>query len=212
MKSSRVKTTAYGAWFAVTDLLRNWRYAVPLVVNRGNGPKLTGPITLALLGAPRGLKLTPDTIAEAESAVLCKLEADGTAPVGVHTVQIVAECGGEIVGFVGVRVHNPASAEIHVMGVLPSHHGRGVGRALVEHVEAELRARGFEFLEVKTLGPRRPNAAYAQTRAFYERVGFRPLEENDLWGSVNPCLIMVKHLACGRESHDTSRERSGAGG
>ena len=27
-------------------------------------------------------------------------------------------------------------------------------------------------------------------------MGFRPLEENKLWGERNPCLIMVKHLAC----------------
>jgi hypothetical protein len=69
--------------------------AVPLAVNRGNSPKLTGPITLSLLGAPPGLKLAPDTIAEAESAVVCKLEVDGSAPLGLHTVQIAAECGGE---------------------------------------------------------------------------------------------------------------------
>jgi hypothetical protein len=23
-------------------------------------------------------------------------------------------------------------------------------------------------------------------------------EENGLWGDVNPCLIMVKHLSCGQ--------------
>jgi len=27
-------------------------------------------------------------------------------------------------------------------------------------------------------------------------MGFEPLEENRLWGETNPCLIMVKHLAC----------------
>jgi hypothetical protein len=43
VKSSTVKKTIYGAWFAVTDLLRNWRYAVPLVVN------LTGSVWFFLL-------------------------------------------------------------------------------------------------------------------------------------------------------------------
>ena len=65
---------------------------VPLTLAR-NGSK--GPITLALASAPTGLKLTPDTIGETEVAIVCKLEADGTAPPGVHTIQIVAACGGE---------------------------------------------------------------------------------------------------------------------
>lgn len=35
---------------------------------------------------------------------------------------------------------------------------------------------------------------YARTRAFYEGVGFLPLEERlDLWAG-NPCLFMVKAL------------------
>ena len=37
--------------------------------------------------------------------------------------------------------------------------------------------------------------AYAQTRAFYLAMGFRPLEElRKLWDEANPCLIMVKRL------------------
>ncbi|MBN9118659.1 MAG: hypothetical protein J0I06_05805 [Planctomycetes bacterium] len=65
---------------------------VPLVVARNGG---TGPIKLSLAGAPSGLQLTPDTIAETESAIVCKLEADASTAIGVHTVRIVAECGGE---------------------------------------------------------------------------------------------------------------------
>jgi hypothetical protein len=68
---------------------------VPLVVNRGNPAAPTGPIKLSPVGAPSGLKLTPDVISETENAVVCKLEADGTAPVAIHTIQIVAECNGE---------------------------------------------------------------------------------------------------------------------
>jgi hypothetical protein len=65
---------------------------VPIAVTRTES---RGPIKLSLAGAPAGLKLTPDTIAENENAAVCKLEADGTALVGVHTVQIVAEYGAE---------------------------------------------------------------------------------------------------------------------
>lgn len=67
---------------------------VPLMVNRANAAQ-TGPIKLSLAGSPTGLKLTPDVISDSETAVVCKLEADNSAPVGLHTVQIIAECNGE---------------------------------------------------------------------------------------------------------------------
>jgi ribosomal protein S18 acetylase RimI-like enzyme len=73
-------------------------------------------------------------------------------------------------------------------------HRRGIGRALVETLEADLIADGVELLQVKTLGPSLPDASYDQTRRFYRRMGFRPLEEiGGLWPG-NPCLIMVKVL------------------
>lgn len=106
----------------------------------------------------------------------------------------VADVSGAPVGFATLQQHNPYSAEIHVLAVLPEFHGQGHGRRLVEKAEEILRSRGVEYLEVKTLGPSRPNANYERTRGFYERMGFRPLEETDLWGPDNPCLIMVKRL------------------
>lgn len=109
---------------------------------------------------------------------------------------IVESEAGEVVGFLALRHYPPHASDVHVMGVAPQHHGRGIGRALIRHAVALLRARGVEFLQVKTLGPSRENAQYAGTRAFYERMGFRALEENRLWGPVNPCLIMVQHLRC----------------
>lgn len=65
---------------------------VPLTVTRGDSK---GPIALSLLGAPKGVTLTPDTISETETAVVCRLEADASAPIGLHTLQIVGACGGE---------------------------------------------------------------------------------------------------------------------
>jgi ribosomal protein S18 acetylase RimI-like enzyme len=108
----------------------------------------------------------------------------------------VATLSGSIVGFLTLQQHNPQAAEIHVMGVGKEHHGHGVGRRLVVHAEHSLKAKAVEYLQVKTLGPSRPNEEYARTRGFYEHLGFAPLEENNLWGDVNPCLILVKHLAC----------------
>jgi ribosomal protein S18 acetylase RimI-like enzyme len=87
----------------------------------------------------------------------------------------------------------PAAAEIHVMAVLPTHHRQGIGRALVTTAEAHLQQQGVRFLQVKTLSEKHPDAGYAKTRAFYQGMGFTPLEEFvDLWGEGYPCLQMLK--------------------
>ena len=98
------------------------------------------------------------------------------------------------VGVLLAARHFPESAEVYLLAVAPEVHRRGIGRALVEALEADLIADGVELLQVKTLGPSLPDAGYDQTRRFYLRMGFRPLEEiRDLWPG-NPCLIMVKVL------------------
>ena len=99
------------------------------------------------------------------------------------------------VGFLSVKQQTPAAAELYVMGVRPGHHRQGIGRALVAAAESWCRARGIRYLHVKTLGPSRPDEGYAATRAFYEALGFVPLEETTaFWGEANPCLVMVKVL------------------
>jgi len=103
--------------------------------------------------------------------------------------------GDRAIGFLSVHKHFPESAEIHVMGVRPEAHRQGIGHALLATIEAELRQQGIHFLTVKTLSESRPNREYDQTRKFYLKVGFVPLEEfKTLWGEANPCLLMVKAL------------------
>jgi GNAT superfamily N-acetyltransferase len=99
------------------------------------------------------------------------------------------------IGFLSIMRHYPRSAEIYVMGVLPQSHRQGVGRALVAASEKWLAGESVNFLQVKTLSPRHPDEGYKKTRAFYESVGFVPLEEfPTLWGERNPCLMLMKHL------------------
>lgn len=93
-----------------------------------------------------------------------------------------------------LKLHTPRAAEVYVMGVRRARHGQGLGTKLLHVAEEYLRARGFEYLQVKTLGPSDPDAGYARTRAFYEARGFVALEElHELW-EHNPCLLMVKRL------------------
>lgn len=102
---------------------------------------------------------------------------------------------GEVLGALLATVHNPGSAEIHLMAVAPEHHREGVGRALVGAFEADMAASGVRVLQVKTQGPSRPDEGYAKTLQFYLAMGYIPLEEIvGLWAE-NPCLILVKPLS-----------------
>ncbi len=98
-------------------------------------------------------------------------------------------------GFLALKMHGRYAGEIYVMGVLRERQGEGIGTALIGSGEDRLRGDGVEYLQVKTLGPSRPSAHYDRTRRFYEKLGFRPLEEiHGLWSEGNPCLLMVKRL------------------
>jgi coenzyme F420-0:L-glutamate ligase/coenzyme F420-1:gamma-L-glutamate ligase len=101
-------------------------------------------------------------------------------------------------GFLCLKQHTPRAAEIYVMGVKREQHRRGIGRALVAVAERWCRTRGIRYLQVKTLGPSRPDSGYDATRAFYEAVGFVALEElHGLWSHDNPTLILVKDVGPG---------------
>jgi len=107
----------------------------------------------------------------------------------------VARAGGAAVGFVTVKAHPPAAAEVLVMGVLPAWHGRGAGRALIAAAAAHAAQSGARYLTVKTLGEAHPSPHFKATRAFYRAAGFLPLEEfEDFFGKGLPCLFLVKAL------------------
>jgi ribosomal protein S18 acetylase RimI-like enzyme len=107
----------------------------------------------------------------------------------------VAQTDGNVVGFLSLKQQNLFSAEILVMAVHPEAQRSGIGRALVAAAENHVRLLGIEYMQVKTLGPSRPDEGYARTRAFYEAIGYRPLEElTKIWDEQNPCLIMIKSL------------------
>jgi coenzyme F420-0:L-glutamate ligase/coenzyme F420-1:gamma-L-glutamate ligase len=101
-------------------------------------------------------------------------------------------------GFLCLKQHTPRAAELYVMGVQREQHRRGIGRALVAAAESWCRAHGIRYLQVKTLGPSRPDPEYDRTRAFYEALGFIALEEfRGLWDEENPALLLVKDVGPG---------------
>ena len=105
------------------------------------------------------------------------------------------EGDANIVGFISLVQHFPAAWEVHCIAVHADARHHGHGGALLAHAERWLVDRGARWLQVKTIAATNPDANYAQTRAFYERLGFDPLEVfPELWSPRNPCLQMIKRL------------------
>jgi GNAT superfamily N-acetyltransferase len=124
-----------------------------------------------------------------EEATAAYIEAACTTPT------VLAHDDGVVVGALLWTRHFPAAAEVHLMAVDATRHRRGIGTALLERAEHELRADRVRYLQVKTLGPSRPDDDYEKTRRFYEARGFVALEELfDVWPEDNPMLILVKAL------------------
>lgn len=112
-----------------------------------------------------------------------------------HSPTFLAHRSGHTVGFLTLKIHSPFSAEIYAMGVRQPHQRQGIGQCLVQKAQEWLKQQGFEYLQVKTLGPSNDDQNYAKTRAFYSANGFRPLEElKQLWNEQNPCLILIKRI------------------
>ncbi|MCR3905687.1 MAG: GNAT family N-acetyltransferase [Tenericutes bacterium] len=99
------------------------------------------------------------------------------------------------IGFVSLKPNNESTIEIHVMGILKEHHRQGIGKMLIDYVCHYAKAEHYQLLEVKTLDASHTDANYAKTRDFYLSMGFIPVETfKELWGTDNPCLLLIKTL------------------
>ena len=100
-----------------------------------------------------------------------------------------------VLGFISLRQHFEHAWEIDCIAMHAVSRNRGLGGLLLRHAERWLVTQGARFLQVKTIAATSPNPHYAQTRAYYERMGFAPLEIfPELWDPRNPCLQMLKTL------------------
>jgi putative acetyltransferase len=76
--------------------------------------------------------------------------------------------GGELVGVGALKELTPDHGEVKSMRTAPSALGRGVGRALLHHILAEAKLRGYQRLSLET-GSTEPFAAALR---LYESEGF----------------------------------------
>ncbi len=80
-------------------------------------------------------------------------------------VVTVAEHSGEIAGLLVLDVGEEGFT-VENVAVDPAHQGTGVGRALLEHAEAEARRRGFDAIALYT------HETMTENLALYTRIGY----------------------------------------
>lgn len=106
----------------------------------------------------------------------------------------VAVYDSRIIGFLSFFV-NESVARIGWMGVLPEFHRQGIGRKLIERLISELKQAGVCELRVNTLGDSVEYEPYAETRAFYRRIGFKDFQRIKQDNPECPeLLILVKNI------------------
>src|SRR5262245_55590499 len=71
-----------------------------------------------------------------------------------------ARLDGHIHGLIALENHFAVTCNIWWLGVSPSVHRRGLGRALVERAVEHARARGCHRLALETMSPRANSAEY----------------------------------------------------
>jgi len=112
---------------------------------------------------------------------------------------LVAERDGEVVGFLTTEPRFEAAAEVTWMAVHATHRHRGVGRALMDRLAADLAAEGRRLLLVLTVSPNDPpdeiEDGYQATRAFYAANGFALARDfAGYWGAHDTPVLMVRTL------------------
>ena len=99
----------------------------------------------------------------------------------------------DLTGFVSLSYSSEECAEIDCLGVKKSYQGRKIGSQLLATLESEARKK-VDYLQVKTVAEG-SNKDYDRTNVFYRSLGFKKLEIfPQLWGSQNPCQILIKKL------------------
>lgn len=99
----------------------------------------------------------------------------------------------QVLGFVcfGPTALTEGTFDLYWLAVNKSAQGSGVGRRLMEWTEGHLRSAGARLLVLETSG----TPEYAQTRRFYERLGYDGyLSVPDFYRPGDDLIVYSKHL------------------
>lgn len=78
--------------------------------------------------------------------------------------------GGELLGVGAIKELDPSHGEIKSMHTAEAARGRGIGRAILEHLLGVARERGYRRVSLETGS----TEEFVAARAMYERAGFLP--------------------------------------
>ena len=97
----------------------------------------------------------------------------------------VAECGGQVVGFVDWDADS-----VNALHVRPGHARQGVGSRLMDMAETGIARAGFPVARLET------DTFNARSRAFYTKRGYREADQypDTEWNSGLTTLLLVKPL------------------
>lgn len=118
--------------------------------------------------------LMPDSLLDGLDYDATRRRAQMAAPPPYQFV-LVAEDDGAVIGFcIGGRARPPEEGfggEVYAIYVLPEHHARGAGRALMEAAAGEMIERGHRSMIIWVLRDNAPS------RLFYEHMGGRHVRD-----------------------------------
>lgn len=100
------------------------------------------------------------------SSELASLPGDYSPPEGCL---LLARCGGEAAGCVGLRSKGAGTCEMKRLYVRPQFRGNGFGMILVQAVVEAAREKGYGRMLLDTL------PSMNSARGLYESVGFKPI-------------------------------------
>ena len=108
-----------------------------------------------------------DATAEDQPTIRRIVRAANINPTGLDWPRfILAEDGGAVVGVGQIKPHRDGTHELASIAVIPARQGQGVGSAIIE--ELIRREKGTLHLTCRS-----------RLKGFYERFGFKRLEERD---------------------------------
>lgn len=84
---------------------------------------------------------------------------------------------GRIIGVAALQIEGKETGRIHWVYILPEHQRRGIGTALVTHLERKAREMGLRRLRLKTIGKAH------QAVNFYKKLGYNLTDKIERpWG------------------------------
>ena len=101
-----------------------------------------------------------------------------------HRAYVIEE-GGEVIGAL-VLIEKDGGLLLDNVAVLPSRHGGGIGRRLLEHAESEARRLGYGYLDLYT------HERMTENVALYARIGYVEIDRRTEQGF--PRVYMRKRL------------------